>query len=418
MNLKTGISLGVIVVSLVIGVLLFEGAVATNDANSIMVVQLPIVGTLNWYTAPGTQLSWWGRVTKYPKREQFWFSAKPDQGASADESLKIQFNDGAHATISGSISWEMPMDIEHLNKIHAKYGSADAVQKQLIRTVLEKAVYTSGPLMSSTESYAERKNELLADIQDQVEFGVFETETIPQRITDPMSGQEKTVNVVRVRLDKGKPKHAVESPLREFGIQTYNLSVNDIRYPSEVEKQIAMQQQAIVGVSIAIAEAKKAEQAAITAAKQGEAEAAKAKWAQEVEKATAVTSAEKKRDVSALDVQTALNEKRAAILRGEGEAAARKLVMTADGALDKKLATYEKVNEMYADAIKGYNGSWVPSIVMAGGGGGGGGATAGSGATQLVNLLSAKAAKDLSLDLSVPRTANEKIAAKPAADSQ
>ena len=401
-NFKSAIIIGSTVVGLGLLFVLLEGAVATNDANSIMVVQLPIVGTLNWYTAPGTQLSWWGRVTKYPKREQFWFSSKSDQGEHKDESLRIRFNDGAGATISGSISWEMPMDIDHLNRIHSKYGSPDAVTKQLVRTVLEKSVYTAGPLMSSTESYAERKNELLADIQEQIDLGVFETETIPQRVKDPMSGQEKTVNIVRVKLDGGKPKHVIDSPLKEFGILTFNLSMNDIHYPDEVEKQISMQQQAIVGVSIAIAEAKKAEQAAITSAKQGEAEAAKAKWAQEVEKATAVTSAEKKRDVSALEVETAQNEKKASILRGEGEAAARKLVMTADGALDKKLATYERVNGLYADAIKGYGGSWVPSIVM-----GGSSAGAGSGAQQLVNLLSAKTARDLSLDLTMVKSGKE-----------
>ncbi len=408
-NAKIAVITVIGVTALAGGCLLLDGAIATNDANSIMVVQLPIVGTLNWYTKPGTQLSWWGRVTKYPKRDQFWFSSKADQGENRDESLRIRFNDGAQATISGSISWEMPMDLDHLNRIHAKYGSSEAVTKQLVRTVLEKAVYTAGPLMSSTESYAERKNELLADIQEQVDFGVFETETKPQKVRDPMSGQDKTVNIVRVKVINGKPKHAVDSPLKEFGILTYNLSMNDIHYPEEVEKQIAMQQQAIVGVSIAIAEAKKAEQAAITAAKQGEAEAAKAKWAQEVEKATAVTSAEKKRDVAALDVQTAFNQKRAAILRGEGEAAARKLVMVADGALDKKLATYEKVNGMYAEAIKAYNGSWVPSIVMAGGNGGGAAAGAGSGAQQLVDMLSAKTAHDLALDLSMPRTAKPEV---------
>jgi len=401
---KVAIVSALSVVALVGVGFVLEGAIATNDANSIMVVQMPIVGTLNWYTTPGTQLSWWGRVTRYPKRDQFWFSSKTDQGAGPDESLRIRFNDGAQATISGSISWEMPMDFNHLNRIHAKYGSPESVTKQLIRTVLEKAVYTAGPLMSSTESYAERKNELLADIQEQVDLGVFETVTMPQKVKDPMSGQDKTVNIVRVKLEGGKPKHTIESPLKEFGIITYNLSMNDIHYPDEVEKQIAMQQQAIVGVSIAIAEAKKAEQAAITSAKQGEAEAAKAKWAQEVEKATAVTSAEKKRDVAALDVQTALNEKRAAILRGEGESTARKLVMTADGALDKKLKTYEAVNALYAEAIKGYSGSWVPSIVMGGSAGGGAAASAGSGASQLVDMLSAKTAHDLALDLSVPRT--------------
>lgn len=421
-KVRLGIILGITAVTLGLGGVVLDGAIASNDANSIMVVQLPIVGTLNWYTTPGTQMSWWGRVTRYPKRDQFWFSSKHDQGDARDESLRIRFNDGAQATISGSISWEMPMDMEHLNRIHAKYGSPEAVTKQLVRTVLEKAVYTAGPLMSSTESYAERKNELLADIQEQVDLGVFETETMPQKVRDPMSGQEKTVNIVRVKMEGGKPRHVMESPLKEFGILTYNLSMNDIHYPDEVEKQIAMQQQAIVGVSIAIAEAKKAEQAAITSAKQGEAEAAKAKWAQEVEKATAVTSAEKKRDVAALEVQTAMNEKKAAILRGEGEAAARKLVMSADGALDKKLATYARVNEVYANAIKDYKGNWVPSIVMAGSSSGsGGGSGAGSGAQQLIEMLSVKTAHDLSLDLNVPKIAKDEpneqsasVALKPA----
>lgn len=409
---------GVIVLGLIVGGVALAGSFATNDANSIMVVQHPITGKLNYYTSPGMQCTYWGRVTRYPKREQFWFSAHKDQGSPQDESLRIRFNDGAHAAISGSISWEMPSDTSHLNNLHTKYGSAEAVDRQLIRTVLEKAAYTAGPLMSSTESYAERKNELLADIQEQIDQGVFETETLPQRIKDPMSGQDKTVNVVKVKMEKGKPIHALESPLKEFGIQTFNLSVNDIHYPDEVEKQIALQQQAVVGVSIAIAEAKKAEQAAITSAKQGEAEAAKAKWAQEVEKATAVTSAEKERDVfllkakmqkdaSALTVQTAENEKKAAILRGEGESAARKLVMSADGALDKKLATYERVNEMYANAIEKYQGNWVPEMVM-----GEGKSTAGSGASQLVDLLTAKTAKDLSLDLHVASSAKASKASK------
>lgn len=396
-KIVTGVA---VALTCLVGLAFIGGAAASNDPNTIMVVQTPVTGSLHFYTQPGMQLAYWGRVTKYPKREQFWFSSNKDQGGEADGSLPIRFNDGAQAKLSGSLSWEMPEDVAHLTSIHCKYGSPQAVEQQLIRTTMQRAIQTTGPLMSSTESYAERKNELLADIKDQVEDGIFDTITVASKIKDPMTGQERTVNIVKVAVKGGKPIHVEDSPLKEFGISTYNLALNDIHYPEAIEKQIALQQQSVVGVSIAIAEAKKAEQAAITAAKQGEAEAAKAKWAQEVEKATEVTAAEKARDVSALAVQTATNDKKAAVLRGEGEAAARKLIMASDGGLDKKLATYEAVNGKFADAIKGYQGNWVPNFVF----GGSGASKAGSGAEQLIDMLSAKTAKELSLDMRVPNT--------------
>ena len=80
------------------------------DAGQVMVIQSPVSGTLNWHTTPGVKWQGFGKVTKYNKRAQLWFSAKQDQGSTADESLKIRFNDGGHANISGGLSWEMPLD--------------------------------------------------------------------------------------------------------------------------------------------------------------------------------------------------------------------------------------------------------------------------------------------------------------------
>jgi hypothetical protein len=70
--------------------------------------------------------------------------------------------------------------------------------------------------------------------------------------------------------------------------------------------------------------------------------------------------------------------------------------MAADGALEEKLQAYMKVNELYANAIQGYKGSWVSSVVM---GGERGSQTAGSGAQELINLLAVKKARELGIDL-------------------
>jgi regulator of protease activity HflC (stomatin/prohibitin superfamily) len=365
------------------------------NADEVMVVQSPISGTLTWHKDAGLKWQGFGRVTRYHKRAQFWFS-KPGEGRKADESIRVRFNDGGRADISGSIAWEMPLDNKNLTAVHTRYGSEQAVQQQLVRTVVEKAVYMTGPLMSSKESYAERRNELLQFIEDQVQNGVYRTETRQERIPDPMTGQPKTVNVVTLVKDGGgRIVRSEESPLVSFGIRTFNTSINRVHYDETVDTQIAQQQQAIMDVQTAVANAKKAEQDAITTAKHGEAEAAKAKWEQEVIKARAVTEAQQKLEVARLEAQAAEQNKRKSILEGEGESTKRRLIMNADGALDKKLATYLEVQRVYAEAIKGYQGNWVPSVVM----GAQGQTGAGSGAMTLVELLGAKAAMDLSLDI-------------------
>jgi regulator of protease activity HflC (stomatin/prohibitin superfamily) len=393
------------------GLMFSAGNLVENlSAGQIMVIQSPIAGKLNWYTDPGVKWQGFGRVTKYDRRAQYWFSAKSDQGSKADQSIKIRFNDGGHASISGSMAWEMPLDEEHLTMIHKQYGSQQAVEQQLMCTVTDKSVYMTGPLMSSKESYAEHRNDLLALIEEQVQTGVYATETVEQKVQDAMSNQMKTVNVVKIkRNEKGDPILSEASPLKSYGIKVFNVSINEVRYDDDVESQIKQQQQATMQVQIAMAKAKEAEQKAITTEKEGQASAMQAKWEQEAlrskavvaaqqEKDVAVTKAQQGLEVAKLDCQAAEQFKQAETLRGQGEGARRKLVMEADGALEKKLGAYVEVNKLYADAISRYGGSWVPNVVMGGGTSG----TNAPGAMQLIDLLTAKTAHDLSLDMNVP----------------
>src|SRR5215475_586904 len=58
------------------------------DAEEIMVIQAPLSGELTWYTSPGVKWQCFGKVTKYPKRFQYWFSANADQGSKLDQSIQ------------------------------------------------------------------------------------------------------------------------------------------------------------------------------------------------------------------------------------------------------------------------------------------------------------------------------------------
>jgi hypothetical protein len=396
---RKALALGIgIIIAFVLFILSFQ-IFENLDASQIMVIQSPIKGKLSWYIGQGVKYQGFGKVTKYIKRDQFWFSIKKDQGGKSDDSIKIRFNDNSHASISGSVAWEMPTDEKNLTALHVKYGSQKAIEQQLIRTVIEKSVYMTGPTMSSTESASERRNELLNLIEDQIQRGVYRTETVEEKKPDPITGITKTFKIAKVVLDKtGVPQRVEASPLTDFGIKTFNLSINEVQYDKDVEAQIQQQQKALMQVQIAVARAKEAEQEAITVAKKGEAEAASAKWKQEVIKAQQVTEAEQRKKVAELDMQAAEMKKKELILLGEGEAGRRKLVMEADNALQAKLDAYVKVEQIRWDNIAKYQGSWVPQTVFGAGQG-----QAGSGAQSMIDLLTAKTARDLNLDMTITK---------------
>lgn len=358
------------------------------DAQEVMVIQ-SLSGKLDVYDTPGYHPQWFGKVTKYPRRSSYEFQAP------------IRFNDGAQAKMHGSIQFEIPTDAPTLVTLHSKFGSAQTLQGQLVERVIDKAIYMSGPLMSSKESYAEKRNALITYVEDQITHGVYQTRQHDVKTTDPITGAEKTITAVEIVADdKGMPRRQEEPILAPFGIKTFNFTISELNYDATVEAQIRGQQQITMDVQTAIATAKKAEQQAITVAKEGEAAAAKAKWEQEVIKAKAVVEAQQALEVAQLDTKKAEQEKMAKILRAEGESEYKRKIIVADGALEQKLAAYREVQAAWAQAFAAYKGpALVPSVVMAPREGAAGGAT---GAQALIDMLSAKTARDLALDLSVP----------------
>lgn len=356
------------------------------DAQEVMVIQ-SLSGKLTVYDTPGYHPQWFGKVTKYPRRASYEFQSP------------IRFNDGAQAKMHGSIQFEIPTDATTLVTLHSKFGSAGTLQGQLVERVIDKAIYMSGPLMSSKESYAEKRNALITYVEDQITHGVYQTRQHDMKTTDPITGAEKTITAVEIVADdKGMPKRQEDPILEPFGIKTFNFTISELNYDATVEAQIRGQQQITMDVQTAIATAKKAEQQAITVAKEGEAAAAKAKWEQEVIKAKAVVEAQQALEVAQLDTKKAEQEKQAKILRAEGESEYKRKIIVADGALEQKLAVYREVQAAWAQAFAEYKGpALVPTVMMGPREG-----TSGTGAQALIDMLSVKTARDLALDLSVP----------------
>lgn len=374
------------------------------DAAEIMVIQSPISGDLSVHTDPGWKWQGFGSVTKYPRRVEFQFgdvaASADDKGAkkSTSPGLNVRFYDGGNATLNGSISWLMPLTPKDVIEIHKEFRSGEAFDNQAIRRSMESAATFSGPTMTSFESAAGRRNELLQILNDQTLHGVYKTNTKVVRSKD-LAGVEKDLTVIEIVKDeRGLPVRAQQSYVQKYNVTMLPMTISGFSYEQRVEEQIRAQQAATNQAIVSAANAKKADQDAITAEAQGKANAATAKWAQEVENAKTVAIAQAKVVIADAAVKEAEAFKKSEILRGEGEAARKRLVMEADGQLDKKLDAWIKVNALYAGAIeKAQPGAWSPTIQM-------GSATGGGDRSQnLVEMLTAKTAKDLALELKVPK---------------
>lgn len=398
--------IGAVLLGLVAGSL---GKLVENlEAGKVMVIQ-SLRGELTCYTSPGPVWQGFGDVTKYPRQSAYKFDdvGKPNGGTFAiDTGKELQFNDGGKAHLYGSVNWEMPLDCKQIIELHKAFNNVEGIEARGVAKMVNLAVYLSGPAMSSTESAAERRGELVQLIDDQAQHGIHQTVTTSIDKPDPITGEKRTVAVVQiVRDDKGVPKRQQGSILEQFGIHLQPITVERISYSKEVEAQIAERQKATQLVQLSQANARKAEQDAITVGKQGEANAARAKWEQETLKAKFVTEAQQKLEVATLSAKEAEQYKREQILRGEGDSERRKLILSADGALDQKLQAYIQVQTIWAQSFAQFRGNMVPNVQMGGGTSG----TAVGNAQSLVDLLMAKTARDLSLDTAtVGSTAQKK----------
>lgn len=386
-----------------LGMILFfiVNSVTTVGADEIVVKQNVLDGQLQVWTSPGVHWQNFGKVTRYKKSAQYWFSSHEDEGKKTDDSIKVRFNDGGHGNVSGSLRYSLPLDTNKMIFLHSTYGSMEAINHELVRQVVNKSVYMTGPLMSSRESYAERRNDLITYITDQVVNGVYRTEHKPVETTDPLTGQKKIVDFVQPKPN-AKALNGIEreeeSPIQRYGMDASNITINGIDYDPQVEEQIKQQQQAIMAVQQAMVNSKKAEQDALTVAKQGEAEAAKAKWVQEVIKATEITKgqqekdvatlqAEKNKAVAALSLETAKLAAQETMTTAKAESDAKKLAIQADNALAVRLEAYVTVNKNYAAALAAQR--QTPDIVMGG--------SSSSNSQTLIDMMLAKTAKDLNV---------------------
>lgn len=395
---------------LILGDSLFE----TNMAGYVQVKQAAVTGTLSCKLEPGMYWQGFGDIHTYAEASTFFFTVDKETGEPIDQSLPTRFNDGTQAKISGSVRILLPQtDCEKLISVHRKFKSMRGVMNKLVRPAVRKALFSTGSHMSAAESYAERRGEFAALVEDQLINGSIKTDKQKTEKSDVITGKLKVVWETRkITCTEEDGLYCVAgysrdiAAFQQFSITVTNFVVDAINYPGPVIAQIERQRKARMDIITQQAEAKQAEARASKAKAEAEAAIAETRATEEVaktqrivkaeaDKAEAVLNAQKKKEVAALEKDAAEFEKKKLILQGEGEATKKRLVMQADGALEMKLRTLEVINKNYAQALASASpGALVPYISMGSSG------KSGS-ANDLIQLLTARTAKQLSIDMSV-----------------
>jgi hypothetical protein len=377
--------------------LLSPAIVETNNSGYSKILQKPVTGTVKAFTLPGMFIQGFGDVYTYRVSDIIYFSKHEGEGRSSesDDSIEVRFNDGATAKVTGNVRVDLPSDPEKIVDIHKHFRSYDALIKDTVKQVVAEATILTASLMTAEESYTTKRAEFSQLAYDQLLNGIYLTEAEQVTVKDTKTGEQVTKQVVRIQRDAKGVAERKESVLARYGIKVGQFVIKEIDYENTVAGQIQSKQQALMQVVSAKANAEKAIQDRLTAEEVGRKNVAVAKYEQEVKKQTAITEAEQRLEVARLGRATEEQNKLANIARGEGEGEMRRKIMVADGSLDKKLATYEKVMLGFADALSKTTQPLVPAVIS-------GNSTGGShqnAALGLLEVMGTKAAHDLALDM-------------------
>lgn len=358
----------IIIAAITVFCLASLGKIGEDVKNETIVVnQFPFTGNMEYWTTPGYHWQWFGKTTTYYKTSQLWFGSDNEEGRQMGNPIPVIFNDASDGMIYGSLRVKLPTETKYLERIQTDYNGMDRLMQDLVRPTVTKVIYASGPLMSAFESYAEKKNDLIEYVTDQLNNGVYKTTVKQVEVIDQFSGEKKSVKVASLIIDEDAPggyARSESSPFAYYGLEIGQVAVSKIGYSQKVMQQIAQQQEANMLVATSKSKSLAAQQETIRIAEEGKAAAEKAKWEQEKIKVVAVTKANQEYEVSRLEALKANEIAKKVKAEGEAQAAAARAKVSAGLEPEVKARIEKETKIGVAEALSKIQ---LPKVVMTGG---------------------------------------------------
>ena len=399
--------LAVVTVGVLILLGVFAGKmVGYKQSTELLVKQSPF-GTLSCVEGQGLYFKGFASIYKYDLAKSFYFNSSTEkvdghgwEGDEDDEDdISVTLSRNANADISGYLMYELPTDCDKLIELHKNQRSDKGIKHNLVRNAVLSAVRKTAPLFTAEEAKVTKIAEFRRLAEDQLVEGEYLTtiEVLKEKAgEDEVDSTGKVVKkaevqeyrVTKLKLDKnGHRIITKKSPITQYGIVVKQLEIQNVKLDPKAQQQLdIVKEREMQRVANATA-AETAKQKAITAKAEGDARIAEAKAAQEVQKMTEVTMAEKEKAVAILNAERekevarlnalkAIEDAKRIKAEGEAEAAANRAKVAAGLSPQERAEWDYKTKVGVAEALAKSSHPLVPEIMMTGDGKNGGAGTA------------------------------------------
>lgn len=393
-----------------------------------------ITGEEKVVTEVGYTTKWFGKATPWKQAQTLQFSivkegersTEIDDGVSIDN-YRVTFLGNVDGVVEASTRFRMPQGEQFL-KIAREYRTPDNFMQTAVLPAVKETLQTTASLMTADEYFAGSRSEFSSNFDDQLRNGQFavKRKEVQQTVVQERQEGDKLVSGAGVDGEQKRTAFITEKETDDkgrevrksqvfvgMGVDVVEARVPNIKPNDQFLARMVKVQTAQADLVVARADRLKEEEAKLLAIARGQRNVEEKRQETlrsqvekttnaETEKLLAITAARQAEESATISKRTSqqLLEKaeidaKATKTTADADAYAKKAVILADGALDKKLATLENINSAWAQAAAN---APVPSVMM--GNGGGQGSSRQSEIGELMSIMAAKAAKDLSVDLS------------------
>ena len=417
------------------GLLFITGSISYNDSGKCTHVQT-IFGSEARTCDTGWYFSGWGRTTEYPHYITVANATDEESslfGSAINKPYSVRMSDNWNGDITQNTRFAIPQDEVQFMNMHHTFRSPE----RLIQTTLKPAVTSSldsvANLFSMEEYYAGgKRDQFKTEYKDAVEKGRAE---VKQVVVDGLSLEYEvkvqandltddtatTNNRAARKIIMEKVTDAKGIVVREehdyakYGITVSSAIVENLDPDDKFESQIQDRKLSASKRMVAQEQRKEQEEQRLLAIQTGQTQIAKRQADAQVEQIQKTTEAETAKkliiiqaeqakaqatiqtETAKLQFDKAKIDAEATKTLADAEAYAKKAIITADGALEKKLEAYVQTQAAWANAVSQMK---VPQQIF---GGTGSTNVAGSTVEQFMQLMTVKSAKDLTLDLDVKK---------------
>jgi len=348
------------------------------------------------------------KITTYPNLVTIAYTKQNTEATVNQELVEIRFMDATTAKAEVFVKYGLPNEEAQMVKLHEDFRNVTHLAGTGLAPYTRECLKYSAQLMESEQHYSGGMSKLSSDFRDQLDNGQYVVDNFENTERDSATGELTKTYENKIRLAENGIPVRNSNDLRDLGIGVRTHNIINVDYEKQVEQKLAKKIEASTRESVSKQNLITAQQEELTAAAEGrkklveiEYEKKEEQTRQLVEAETSVKLAVKDKEKQKIALEASLMEAKRIKALAEAEAYSKQKIMAADGALEKKLATYKEVQEMWANAFANYKGDLVPQIQT-----GGAGASGSNGGLDFMQLMSMKAAKDLSLEMNMKKIKN------------